>query len=134
MHNVERVVSLRSKRKVKESGGYTPKKVANVDWDNAEEAEQENRYDPRYGPTNRRFRLFYLLILSQCTREDIFLWMRDYYKLNQVDDSPDDLVVQRARRMFQRDLQYIEKMGYSVECYQCADSVFYQVAKTIVDS
>jgi len=124
---------LSFKRKVKESG-YTPKKLVNVGWGSAEDAEQESSYDPRYGPTNRRFRLFHLLMLSPCTREDIFVCMRDYYKLNEADSFPDDLALQRARRMFQRDLQYIEKMGYTVERYQCADSTFYQIAKIIVDS
>ena len=123
---------MSSKRKVKESG-YTPKKVVNVGWGGAEDVEQESRYDPRYGPTNRRFRLFHLLMLSPCTREDIFVCMKDYYKLNEIDGFPDDLSLQRARRMFQRDLQYIEKMGYMVERYQRADNTFYQVAKTIVD-
>jgi hypothetical protein len=123
---------LSSKRKVRESG-YAPKKSVNIDWVSAEGVEQESKYDPRYGPTNRRFRLFHLLILSQCTREDIFVCMKDYYKLNDADGLPDDLSLQRARRMFQRDLQYIEKMGYEVERYQRADSTFYQVAKSIVD-
>jgi hypothetical protein len=126
------VVSLSYKRKVKESG-YTPKKLVNADWGCAEDGEQESTYDPRYGPTNRRFRLFHLLILSPCTCEDIFVQMKDYYKLNEAPGLPDDLSLQRARRMFQRDLQYIEKMGYKVERYQRADSTFYQVATAVVD-
>jgi hypothetical protein len=123
---------LSSKRKVKESG-YTPGKLVNVGWDSAEDAEQESRYDPRYGPTNRRFRLFHLLMLSPHAREDIFACMKDYYKLNDAGGLLDDLSLQRARRMFQRDLQYIEKMGYTVERYQHADSTFYQIAKIIAD-
>jgi hypothetical protein len=59
--------------------------------------------------------------------------MKDYYKLNEADGFPDDLSLQRARRMFQRDLLYIEKMGYKVERYQHAGNTFYQVAKTMVD-
>ena len=124
---------MSSKRKVKESG-YTPKKLVNVSWGDVEDAEQESRYDPRYGLTNRRFRLFHLLMLSPCTREDIFVCMKDYYKLNEADSLSDDLSVQRARRMFQRDLQYIEKMGYKVERYLRADNTFYQIAKTRADS
>jgi hypothetical protein len=132
MHDVERVVNLSAKRKVRESG-YTPKKVVNADWGDIIGEEQEGRYDPRYGPTSRRFHLFYLLILRPCTREDIFACMKDYYKLNAADGLPDDLSLQRARRMFQRDLQYIEKMGYTVERDQRADTTFYQVARTVVD-
>jgi hypothetical protein len=129
---VEREASLSSKRKVKESG-YTPKKMGNADWGGITE-EQESSYDPRYGPTNRRFHLFYLLILSPCTREDIFVWMKDYYKLNVAESLPDDLALQRARRMFQRDLQYLEKMGYTVERYQdAAGNTFYQIAKALAN-
>lgn len=119
------------KRKVKESG-YTPKKLVNADWGGVD-GEQEGKYDPRYGPTNRRFHLFYLLILSAYTCEDIFVCMKDYYKLNVIVGLPDDLSLQRARRMFQRDLQYIEKMGYTVQRYQDAGGTFYQIAKTVVD-
>lgn len=123
---------MSSKRKVKESG-YTPKKAVNGGWGGAEDAEQESRYDPRYGPTNRRFRLFHLLMLGPCTREDVFVRMKDYYKLNEADGLTNELSLQRARRMFQRDLQYLEKMGYKVERYQRADNIFYQIAKTIID-
>jgi hypothetical protein len=131
--DVERVVRVSAKRKIRESG-YVPKKLVNADWIGVEGTEPENKYDPRYGLTNRRFRLFHLLILSPCTCEDIFVYMKDFYKLNGVDGLPDDLALQRARRMFQRDLLYIEKMGYKVERYQRGDSIFYQVAKTIADT
>jgi hypothetical protein len=116
---------LRSGRKLREAE-YTLEKRGDTAWRWIEER-QESYYDPRYGPTSRRFRLFYLLLQRPCTREDIFAWMWDYYGLKVADGLSADLALQRAGRMFQRDLQYIEKMGYIVERDQRTENTFYQI-------
>jgi len=63
---------------------------------------------PNHESTERIFRLLQFLAANNCTRQDIFERMRDYYKINEGDDPRAMASSQRAGRMLLRDIQFLE--------------------------
>src|SRR5207247_1575321 len=75
---------------------------------------QANNIGPRYETTERIFRLLHLLTANDCSRDDIFGRLKDYYKIGEGDDPRVRASSQRAGRMLRRDLQFLEKMGLQI--------------------
>jgi hypothetical protein len=79
---------------------------------------QEQRVDPTYKTTERVFRLLHLLLANECTRQEIFDHLREFYHTEEGHDATLHLSSQRAGRMLLRDLKFLEKMGYTVSTSQ----------------
>ncbi|HAG99536.1 MAG TPA: hypothetical protein DCL75_11975, partial [Ktedonobacter sp.] len=62
---------------------------------------------PTYGTTERIFRLLHLLTGSDCTQDDIFERLKDYYKVTDGDDPRVKAPSQRVGKMLRRDLQFL---------------------------
>jgi WYL domain len=70
---------------------------------------------PKYETTERVFRLLHLLTANDCSRDDIFERLKDYYKIDDDDDPKVKAPSQRAGQMLGRDLRFLKKMGYQIE-------------------
>jgi predicted DNA-binding transcriptional regulator YafY len=84
---------------------------------------------PTHESTERIFRLLQFLAANNCTRQDIFERMRDYYKINESDDPRAMASSQRAGRMLLRDIQFLEKMGYRVNKTRSGNTTRYNLAE-----
>ncbi len=84
---------------------------------------------PNHESTERIFRLLQFLAANNCTRQDIFERMRDYYKINEGDDPRAMASSQRAGRMLLRDIQFLEKMGYRVNKTRSGNTTRYNLAE-----
>jgi predicted DNA-binding transcriptional regulator YafY len=69
---------------------------------------------PRYETTERILRLLHLLTFNDCTRQDIFERLKDYYKIDESDGPKVGASSQRAGRMLLRDIKFLERMGYEI--------------------
>lgn len=85
---------------------------------------------PNHESTERIFRLLQFLAANNCTRQDIFERMRDYYKINESDDPRAMASSQRAGRMLLRDIQFLEKMGYRVNKTRSGNTTRYNLAES----
>lgn len=80
-----------------------------------------------YTSTERRFQLLYLLSLNRCSRTAIFERLKDYYNISEEDAPRVRAPSQRAGRMLQRDIEYLEKMGFTIERTGRGETATYQV-------
>jgi predicted DNA-binding transcriptional regulator YafY len=69
----------------------------------------------KYSSTVRRFHLLRLLSLNTCSRQVIFERLKDYYNASEEDGPLIYAPSQRLGRMLQRDLQYLEAIGFTIE-------------------
>ena len=88
-----------------------------------------NYIGPRYETTERIFRLLHLLTANDCSRDDIFGRLKDYYKIGDDDDPKVKASSQRAGRMLGRDLQFLKKMGYQIEESRADNVTRYSLVK-----
>ena len=84
---------------------------------------------PKYEATERVFRLLHLLTANDCSRDDIFGRLKDYYKIGDDDDPKVKASSQRAGRMLGRDLQFLKKMGYQIEESRADNVTRYSLVK-----
>src|SRR6266568_5017881 len=70
--------------------------------------------NPKYATTERILRLLHLLTFNDCTRQDIFERLKDYYKIDESDAPKVSASSQRAGRMLLRDIKFLERMGYEI--------------------
>ena len=84
---------------------------------------------PQNKTTERIFRLLHLLTANDCSRDDIFGRLRDYYKIGEGDDPRVRASSQRAGRMLRRDLQFLEKMGFQINETHTDNTTRYSLAK-----
>ena len=84
---------------------------------------------PKYETTERVFRLLHLLTANDCSRDDIFGRLKDYYKIGDDDDPKVKASSQRAGRMLGRDLQFLKKMGYQIEESRADNVTRYSLVK-----
>ncbi len=88
-----------------------------------------NNIGPRYETTERIFRLLHLLTANDCSRDDIFEQLRDYYKIGEGDEPRVRAPSQRAGRMLRRDLQFLEKMGFQINETHTDNTTRYSLVK-----
>lgn len=79
------------------------------------EEERESRIDPTYRTTERVFRLLHLLTLHECTREEVFEHLRDFYHTGEHDTPDMHPSSKGAGRMLLRDIKFLQKMGYAIQ-------------------
>jgi predicted DNA-binding transcriptional regulator YafY len=84
---------------------------------------------PTYGTTERIFRLLHLLTGSDCTQDDIFERLKDYYKVTDGDDPRVKAPSQRVGKMLRRDLQFLRKMGYQINEIRVENITRYSLVK-----
>ena len=84
---------------------------------------------PKYETTERVFHLLHLLTANDCSRDDIFGRLKDYYKIGDDDDPKVKAPSQRAGRMLRRDLQFLKKMGYQIEETRADNVTRYSLVK-----
>ena len=84
---------------------------------------------PKYETTERVFRLLHFLTANDCSRDDIFGRLKDYYKIGDDDDPKVKASSQRAGRMLGRDLQFLKKMGYQIEESRADNVTRYSLVK-----
>ncbi len=82
-----------------------------------------------YGTTQRIFRLLYLLMGSNCTKDDIFGQSRDYYNITEDDDPKVRASSQRVGRMLRRDIQFLKMIGYQVNETHIDNTTWYSLVK-----
>ncbi len=63
--------------------------------------------------TKRIFHLLRLLLVNQCTRQEIFEHLASYYKID--DDAKGLDFSRRADRMFERDIKLLEEQGFEIQ-------------------
>ena len=88
-----------------------------------------NYIGPRYETTERIFRLLHLLTANDCSRDDIFAQLRDYYKIGEEDDPRVRASSQRAGRMLRRDLHFLQNMGFQINETQADNTTRYSLVK-----
>ncbi|MBE3560321.1 MAG: WYL domain-containing protein [Ktedonobacteraceae bacterium] len=69
---------------------------------------------PRHEATERIIRLIQLLTANECTRKEIFQRLASLYKIDE-EDFFDSLASNRVNRAFERDLKFLEEMGFEVK-------------------
>src|SRR6266487_5011386 len=84
---------------------------------------------PQNKTTERIFRLLHLLTANDCSRDDIFGRLRDYYNISEGDDPRVRASSQRAGRMLRRDLQFLEKMGFQINETHTDNTTRYSLVK-----
>ncbi len=84
---------------------------------------------PKYETTERIFRLLHLLTANNCSRDDIFGQLRDYYKIGEEDDSRVKASSQRAGRMLRRDLHFLQNMGFQINETHTDNTIRYSLVK-----
>ncbi|TMD66313.1 MAG: WYL domain-containing protein [Chloroflexi bacterium] len=84
---------------------------------------------PKYETTERVFRLLHLLTANDCSRDDIFERLKDYYKIGDGDDPKVKAPSQRAGRMLRRDLLFLRKMGYQIEEIRTDNVIRYSLVR-----
>jgi WYL domain len=84
---------------------------------------------PKYEATERVFRLLHLLTANDCSRDDIFGRLKDYYKIDDDDDPKVKASSQRAGQMLRRDLRSLKKMGYQIEEIRADNVTRYSLVK-----
>jgi len=84
---------------------------------------------PQNKTTERIFRLLHLLTGSNCSQDDIFGRLKDYYKISENDDPRVKAPSQRAGKMLRRDIQFLEKMGYDINKTHTDNTTRYTVVK-----
>jgi predicted DNA-binding transcriptional regulator YafY len=89
--------------------------------------EQTGGIGPKYETAERILHLLQLLTAGDCTRQDIFERMRDYYKV--TDDPRVQAASQRAGRMLLRDLAFLKTMGYEIRKLQTGGTIRYNLVK-----
>jgi hypothetical protein len=73
---------------------------------------------PRHENVERIFQLLQLLLANECTRQDVFEHLADYYKIKHL---PSDFTVEKistsrsADKQFERDLHFLSEQGFSVK-------------------
>ena len=82
-----------------------------------------------YRTTERIFRLLHLLTGSNCTKDDIFERLRDYYNIAEDDDPKVRASSQRAGRMLRRDIHFLEKIGYQANQTHIDNTTHYSLEK-----
>src|SRR5712692_1470115 len=88
-----------------------------------------NDIGARYEMTERIFRLLHLLTANDCSRDDIFGRLRDYYKIGEGDDPRVKAPSQRAGKMLGRDLRFLKQMGYDIKETHTDNSTRYSLVK-----
>lgn len=92
--------------------------------------EEADSSGPRYETTERIFRLLHLLTVNNnCTRQDIFERLRDYYNVSESDDPVVSSSSQRAGKMLLRDIKFLEKMGYEIHKSRIGRRLHYSLIK-----
>lgn len=82
---------------------------------------QPDNSSPRYETTERILRLLQLLTANQCTQQDIFERLRDYYNSDRDDNASKASSTRSAYRMLVRDINFLKKMGYDVQRMRGSD-------------
>lgn len=69
----------------------------------------------KYASAERLFRLIQFLTANNCTRDDIFIHLSDYYKCD--DSNSEKLTASRlaTERMLGRDIRFLEKQGFEIQ-------------------
>ncbi len=91
--------------------------------------EETDSSGPKYKPAERIFRLLQILIVNDCTRQDIFEALRDYYNVAESDDRIVSTSSQGAGKMLLRDIKFLEKMGYEINRLRIGPIVRYHLLK-----
>jgi predicted DNA-binding transcriptional regulator YafY len=88
-----------------------------------------NYTGPRYETTERIFRLLHLLTANDCSRDDIFGRLKDYYKIGESDDPKVKAPSQRAGRMLRRDLHFLQNMSFQINETHTDNTTRYSLVK-----
>lgn len=73
---------------------------------------------PRHENVERIFRLLQLLLANECTRQDVFVHLADYYRIKYL---PSDFATEKiatsrsADKLFERDLHFLAEQGFRVK-------------------
>jgi predicted DNA-binding transcriptional regulator YafY len=81
----------------------------------------------KYSSTVRRFHLLRILTLNTCSRQVIFERLKDYYNVSEEEGPLVYAPSQRVGRMLQRDLQYLEAIGFTIEQHGRGNAATYRV-------
>jgi predicted DNA-binding transcriptional regulator YafY len=84
---------------------------------------------PQNKTTERIFRLLHLLTGSNCSQDDIFGRLKDYYKIGESDDPKVKAPSQRAGRMLRRDLHFLQNMGFQINETHTDNTTRYSLVK-----
>ncbi|MDQ2714337.1 MAG: WYL domain-containing protein [Chloroflexota bacterium] len=89
----------------------------------------ETRLEPLYENVRRILRLLFLLNGGDCVREDIFVRMKDDYRVGEH-DTPKVLAPSgRAGKMLTRDLRALQDMGYEIKASGKGQATRYSLIK-----
>jgi predicted DNA-binding transcriptional regulator YafY len=80
----------------------------------------------KYEMTERILRLLQYLTTAEYTRQELFERMKDYYR---VGDSPKKPSSRSGERMFLRDVEFLQNMGYQIDKMGAGDAARYSLVK-----
>jgi predicted DNA-binding transcriptional regulator YafY len=85
--------------------------------------------EPHYENAERVIRLLYLLSGGDCTQEDIFDRLKDFYRTGEDDDPKVRAPSGRAGKMLARDLRVLENIGYEITRSGKGPTTLYSLVK-----
>ena len=81
--------------------------------DSFEENAESNH--PKYETAERVLHLIHLLAANECSQQDIYERLKDYYRIDGNSDASAKTSSRKAYRMLNRDLHFLEKVGYEIK-------------------
>ncbi len=88
---------------------------------------QQNSIAPKQ--VERILHLLHLLTLNECTREDIFERLKDFYKVDASRGPKIRATSQSAGKMLSRDIQALEQIGYEINRSGVGNATRYSLVK-----
>lgn len=70
---------------------------------------------PKYETAERVLHLIHLLAANECSQQDIYERLKDYYRIDGNSDASAKTSSRKAYRMLNRDLHFLEKVGYEIK-------------------
>ena len=90
---------------------------------------KKNDAGTKYENVERILHLLHLLASGECTREDIFERLRDFYKTDESRGARIRASSQAAGRMLARDIEALGRMGYRIEQSGAGNATRYSLVK-----
>lgn len=85
---------------------------------------------PKSVNMERLLHLIHLLFANECSQQDIFERLKDYYRIDNSNDKSVRTSTRNAYRMLNRDMHFLEKVGYEIQKQRHANNTIqYILAK-----
>lgn len=92
-----------------------------------EEDAESNTPNPKHEDMERLLHLIHLLFANECSQQDIFEHLKDYYRIDNSNDKSVRTSTRNAYRMLNRDMHFLEKVGYEIQKQRYANNTIHYI-------